>query len=136
MDTDKMKLSSGNGVVPRSDHRKQSMMPTIGFRAYSLVKCSGTILLVKPTGEMYWPNWTMKGTTYLKSRYFTFKADNHNPAPIAAQNANNTNSGKPTIDQLTTCPYQAMRKTRMTNDIAKSMKLTTTALAGIVNLGK
>ena len=59
---------------PKIDHRKPSIIPTIGLIEYNNLHLSGTTLLLKPTGEIYNPNCTTNGTMYLKSRYFTFKA--------------------------------------------------------------
>ena len=58
------------------------------------------MLLEKPTGDTYIPNCTTNGTMNRKSRYFTFNDANHNPTPIAAQNARSVNSGNATIRQL------------------------------------
>ena len=42
--------------------RKPSMTETIGLREYSNRHCSGTMLLLKPTGDIYKPNCTKNGT--------------------------------------------------------------------------
>ena len=53
-------------MVPSMAQRKLS--PTIGLHSYSSFHFSGMMLEEKPTGEMYRPNWVMKGTMIRKSR--------------------------------------------------------------------
>ena len=69
-------------AFPIIAHRNPSIIPTIGFNEYNSLHFSGIISLLKPTGETYNPNWTIKGTIYLKSLYFTFIAATNKPAPI------------------------------------------------------
>ncbi len=45
------------------------------------------ILLLNPTGEIYEPNCTTNGMTYLKSRYFTLSDATHKPGPRLANKA-------------------------------------------------
>jgi len=49
---------------PRIHHLKPSITPTMGFKEYKSRHFSGITLLLKPTGEIYKPSWTMKGTMY------------------------------------------------------------------------
>src|SRR5205085_2505989 len=66
-------------VWPRRDHRNPSINPTTGFRTNHTRYGSGTADRLNPTGEMYTPNCKTNGITYLKSRYFTFRAASHTP---------------------------------------------------------
>src|ERR1043165_3583980 len=57
-----------SGDCPRSNaQRNPSITPTIGFNEYKWNRASPsfsfTIELLKPTGEMKTPNWTMNGIT-------------------------------------------------------------------------
>src|SRR5204863_3622973 len=52
-----------SAASPRRRHqRKPSITPTMGFKEYNKRHFSGTMPLLKPTGETYNPNCTMKGT--------------------------------------------------------------------------
>src|SRR5476651_2795398 len=92
--TESVKLArSSSNLPPNNDQRKPSITPTIGFNPYQNRKRSGTSALLKNTGERYMPNCTRNGTTKRKSRYFTFSAVIHSPAPSEVAKAITTNSG-------------------------------------------
>src|SRR4051794_40935847 len=61
---------------PNKHHRNPSMTPTIGFSAYQVRHSAGTAADENPTGDIKSPHCVMKGTTYRKSRYLTFRLDN------------------------------------------------------------
>src|SRR5437867_12176632 len=85
---------------------------------------------------MYKPNWTKNGTTYRKSRYFTFNAASHKPGPMAAANAISVNSGRAIIRQSGTNRYHTSSRARKPPAIKKSTRLVITALAGTTRRGK
>jgi len=60
--------------LPMIAHLNPSITPTMGFTEYNSLHFSGITLLLNPTGEIYNPNCTTKGTMYLKSLYFTLTA--------------------------------------------------------------
>ena len=65
-DTWKIPLKPGkyhSALFPTIAQRNPSITPTTGLREYSSRHFSGTILLEKPTGDIYRPICTMKGTT-------------------------------------------------------------------------
>src|SRR6266568_668017 len=78
----------------------------------------------------------MNGTTYLKSRYLTFKAANQRPAPTTGKKTSSKNSGNVTIRQSGRYPYQSMMPAIITSEIAKSIKLVMMLLTGIIMRGK
>ena len=121
---------------PNIDHLKPSITPTIGFNEYIKRHFSGITALLKPTGEIYKPNCTIKGIMYLKSRYFTLSAVIKSPKPIDVIKANSKNNGRYKICQLGVNWYQTIKPINIINDIKKSTKLTIIELAGIISLGK
>src|SRR5258708_6906673 len=78
----------------------------------------------------------MNGITYLKSRYFTFRAVIHRPGPRLARNAIATNAGSATMCQLGAKRYHTMRPTSSTKLTRKSTNETTTAAVGTMRRGK
>src|SRR6516165_1715185 len=116
--------------------RNPSMTPTIGLREYSKRHCSGTTLELKPTGDTYSPNCTMKGMTYRKSRYLTLRAVIHRAGPTLAKNANTIKTGRSNIRQSGKKLYHAISRTRMKKLMRKSTKATTTVAIGTINRGK
>jgi hypothetical protein len=121
---------------PKMHHRKPSITPTIGFNEYNNLNLSDMLLLLKPTGEIYIPNCTTKGTIYLKSRYLTLSAATYRPAPIEVRNAKKRNKGRKTICQEGTKWNQIINPIRIANEIRKSTTLTMTVLAGMIRRGK
>jgi hypothetical protein len=93
-------------------------------------------LLLKPTGEMYKPNWTTNGIIYLKSLYFTFKAATYNPTLKLATNARKRNNGTHKIVQSGTKLYHIISTISIINEIKKSTRFTIIVLTGMINLGK
>src|SRR5579862_2385010 len=90
-------LGQYNRVSPRIRlHRNPSMIPTTGLSEYRSRHFCGTTELLKPTGDIYMPNWTINGTTYRKSLYFTLSAHSQTPTPIAKAIARARNIGNNT----------------------------------------
>src|ERR1051325_1893044 len=94
------------------------------------------MLPLKPTGDMYKPNCTRKGTTWRKSRYRTFSAESQSPAPNAAPNASPINTGKAKIRQSGQNRFQSINIASKQSVIRKSAKLVMTDPAGITSRGK
>ena len=117
-------------------HLNPSMIPTTGFNEYKILHSLGITSLLNPTGEMYKPNCTMKGITYRKSRYLTFKAVIQRLGPRLAKKANNTNRGSNPIRHVGTNWYQIIMSIRIEKLIRKSTKVTTIVAVGTINLGK
>lgn len=61
---DNMLIKKVSLFVPKNAHLKPSIIPTIGFSEYSILHFWGTTSLLNPTGEIYKPNWIIKGTIY------------------------------------------------------------------------
>ncbi len=78
----------------------------------------------------------MNGTMKRKSRYSTFNAHNHNPAPMAAPKASAMNSGRDRIRQSGQYLYQAIIATKIEKEIRRSTKPVMTEAAGTMRRGK
>ena len=91
---------------------------------------------VNPTGETYSPSCTRKGTTCLKSRYFTFNEESQRPTPKLVKNAIIINSGKKIRLTDGDVWYQNNNPNISKREIRKSTKLVITDEAGMIILGK
>src|SRR5579862_6638749 len=134
---DTAKAGKSNGPF-RTAARKLTTSPCTGLSRSNERVCGPNTSKScrKTAGVANIHSCSVKGTTYLKSRYATVSADNSTPRLDANSMITRAITGAAANDQLGRNPKQGMRTRNKAKAIAKSTVADTTALNGTSNRGK